>query len=66
MRVKEQHLKEQDELLNQNLSFEEWLDHFISKEPTDKELDDMEKESLDKRGFYYPINNPHYQPLQGA
>ncbi|MDD5399569.1 MAG: hypothetical protein PHQ93_00065 [Sulfurimonas sp.] len=43
------------------LSFSECLDYF-SKEPTSKELDDMEKESFK----ITPINNKHYQPLKGA
>lgn len=56
MKVKE-HLQKTQEKENQlDWSFVEWLDHF-SKEPTSKELDDMEKRSA---------NNTNYQPLQGA
>lgn len=61
MRVKEQHLKEQEKEEALDWSFAEWLDHF-SKEPTSKELDDMERDSLK----YTSINNINYQPLQGA
>lgn len=60
MRLKASTQKQQEESIHQNLSFEEWLDHF-SKEPTSQELDEMEKETYKK-----PQNNPYYQPLQGA
>lgn len=59
MKMKEQLQKQQNEDSNRNLSFEEWLEYF-SKEPTSKELEDMEKESKTV------TNNPYYQPLQGA
>ena len=56
MKVKE-HLEKTKEKDNElDLSFQEWLDYF-SKEPTSKELDDMEKQSS---------NNSNYQPIQGA
>lgn len=58
MRIKEQ-LKKQDESITYNPSFEEWLNYY-SKEPTSKELDDMEKHSKKVS------NNPYYQPLRGA
>ena len=51
----------QDESTTYNPSFEELLNHF-SKEPTSKELDDMEDEICKNK----PQNNPYYQPLQGA
>lgn len=54
-------LKKQDESTTYNPSFEEWLNHF-SKEPTSKELDDMENEVCKNK----PQNNPYYQPLRGA
>ncbi len=60
MRIKEQ-LKKTDENFNHNPSFEEWLNYF-SKEPTSKELDDMENEVHKNK----PQNNPYYQPLRGA
>jgi hypothetical protein len=52
---------QQDKDFELGLSFSECLDYF-SKEPTSKELDDMEKESFK----ITPINNKHYQPLKGA
>ena len=54
-------LKKQDESTTYNPSFEEWLNLF-SKEPTSKELDDMENEVRKNK----PQNNPYYQPLRGA
>lgn len=60
MKVKEQLQKQQEKEDALDWSFAEWLDHF-TKEPTSKELDDMEKDSK-----HISINNPHYQPLQGA
>ena len=44
-----------------DLSFAQWLDYF-SKEPTSKELDEMENEIKKNQSQ----NNPYYQPLQGA
>lgn len=64
MRVKEQLQKTKEKQNELDWSFQEWLDHFRN-EPTSKELDDMEKESTQKE-FYTPLNNPYYQPLQGA
>lgn len=61
MKIKEQINKQQDKDMElADLSFQEWLDYF-SKEPTSKELDDMERESKIKS-----INNTNYQPIQGA
>lgn len=60
MRIKEQ-LKKTDESITYNPSFEEWLNYY-SKEPTSKELDDMENEVHKTK----PQNNPYYQPLRGA
>ncbi|MFY9073702.1 hypothetical protein OZZ08_01990 [Malaciobacter mytili] len=60
MRLNKQ-LKKQDERTTYNPSFEEWLNLF-SKEPTSKELDDMENEVRKNK----PQNNPYYQPLRGA
>jgi hypothetical protein len=65
MKVKEHHQKQQKKTFEENLSFQEWLDYF-SKEPTTKELDEMEKQSKSTRRFYHPLNNTNYQPLQGA
>jgi len=65
MKVKEQYQKKIDKEFELDWSFAEWLDYF-SKEPTSKELDEMEKQSKDKRRFTYPLNNPNYYPLQGA
>lgn len=56
MKVKEMTLKNQKRDFEIDMSFAEWLD-YLSKKPTSKELDDMEKQSS---------NNPNYQPLQGA
>lgn len=64
MRVNEHYQKEQEKAFEENLSFQEWLDYFMS-EPTSDELDDMEKKSKQKE-FYTPLNNPYYFPLQGA
>ncbi|MBD3842825.1 MAG: hypothetical protein IE909_13255 [Campylobacterales bacterium] len=64
MRVKEQLQKEQEKEEILDWSFAEWLDHF-SKESTSKELEDMEKQ-INKSHKFYPLNNPHYFPLQGA
>lgn len=44
-----------------DLSFTQCLDYF-SKEPINKELDDMENEVHKKLAQ----NNPYYHPLQGA
>ena len=66
MKVKEYYQKEQEKKLEEEWSFAEWLDHFMS-EPTSDELDDMEQESKSKqRKFHIPLNNPHYFPLQKA
>lgn len=61
MRVNEQHQQKQEKTFEENLSFAQWLDYF-SKEPTSKELDDMERESFKTTS----IKNTNYQPLQGA
>lgn len=58
-------VKEQELLTSKNLSFEQWLD-FFSKEPTSKELDQMQLEDRKRRINYYCQNNPYYQPLQGS
>ncbi|QEE31665.1 MULTISPECIES: hypothetical protein [Malaciobacter] len=56
MKIKEQRNKQQDKDIElADLSFQEWLNYFS------KELEDMEKKSKIKS-----INNPYYQPLQGA
>lgn len=44
-----------------DLSFSQWLDYF-SKEPTSKELDEMEA-AVKKNPSQ---NNQYYHPLQGA
>ncbi len=61
MKMKEQLQKQQDEEFQKDLSFAQWHD-FFSKEPTSKELNDMEDEACKNK----PQNNPYYQPLQGA
>lgn len=57
MKVKELSQRQQKKVFEQNLSFEEWLDFFI-KQPTRKELDEME--------LHASSNNTNYQPRQGA
>lgn len=65
MKLKDKLQKEQDNEFEQDLSFEEWLDFFI-KEPTKKEIDDMEKQ-IDKSNQFKATNNISYHPfLQGA
>lgn len=59
MKINKSSQIEQKKEFNQNLSFEECLDYF-SKEPSQKEFDDMQKQSRKVS------NNPFYQPLQGA
>ena len=61
MKVKEHLQKTKEKELEQDWSFAEWLDYF-SKEPTSKELDEMERDSFKITS----INNTNYQPLQGA
>lgn len=61
MKIKNRLQKQQEKDFEKNLSFAEWLDHFRN-EPTSKELDDMQKESLK----ITPINNKYYHPLKGA
>lgn len=61
MRINKKLNKQEKESLNHNPSFEEWLNYY-SKEPTSKELDDMERDSFKITS----INNTNYQPLQGA
>lgn len=60
MKIKEE-LHKQNKELELDLSFNQWLDHFL-REPTTKELDDMESEVSKSK----PQNNPYYHPLQGA
>jgi len=60
MKVKDHLQKTKEKEFELDWSFQEWLDYF-SKEPTSKELDDMELESK-----ITSINNTNYQPLQGA
>ncbi len=65
MKLKDKLQKEQDNEFEQDLSFEEWLDFFI-KEPTKKEIDDMEKQ-IEKSNSFKATNNISYHPfLQGA
>lgn len=61
MKVKEDLQKTQEKEQELDWSFQEWLDYF-SKEPTSKELDNMERDSFKITS----INNTNYQPLQGA
>ena len=61
MKIKNLTHKRQEKEFQLDLSFQEWLDYF-SKEPTSKELDDMENEVRKNN----PQNNPYYNPLQGA
>lgn len=69
MRVKEQMQKEKDLAFEDDLSFAEYLQHYMS-EPTEAELNAMEKELNTKKTLlpFKSINNPyyHHHPLQGA
>ena len=66
MRVKEQMLQNRGVEFEDDLSFAEYLQHYMA-EPTEAELDDMEQE-LNTRSTlsFNPINNPYYHPLKGA
>ena len=59
MKVKEHLQKTKEKEFELDWSFQEWLNYF-SKEPTSKELDDMERAKITS------INNTNYQPLEGA
>ena len=65
MKVNKHYQQKLQQAFQQELSFQEWLDYF-SKEPTTKELEEMQKQSKSTRKFYHPLNNTYYQPLQGA
>jgi len=66
MRVKEQLQKQQEKAFQEELSFAQWLNHFMD-EPSNEELDAMEKEFTKKQLYkLQPSNNPYYFPLQGA
>lgn len=67
MRSNQHHQDETAKEFEQELSFQEWLDHF-AKEPTIEELNDMEKSmsTTYRINRFNPFNNIHYRPLQGA
>ena len=66
MRVKEQMQKQQEKAFQEELSFAQWLDHFMD-EPSSGELVAMQKEFQTKKpNRRHPSNNPYYYPLQGA
>lgn len=61
MKKNKQLHKQQDREFELDLSFAQWLDYF-SKEPTSKELDEMENTVQKNKSQ----NNPYYHPLKGA
>lgn len=63
MRVKEHLLQLQEEAFKQELSFKEWL-YFYMDEPTEKELNDMEKSLY--RSIPANSKTPHYQAANSA
>ena len=66
MEINEYSQQKKQKEFEQDLSFQEWLNYF-QKEPTDKELNAMEKDiSRSHRKYQIPFNNINYQPLQGA
>jgi|RifOxyD2_1024036.scaffolds.fasta_scaffold21846_2 hypothetical protein len=66
MRVKEQMLQNTEVEFGDDLSFAEYLQHYMA-EPTEAELDDMEQELNTKSTLSFsPLNNPYYHPLKGA
>jgi len=66
MKINQYSQKEKQKEFEQNLSFQEWLNYF-QKEPTIKELDEMEKDiNKHNKQFFNPLNNTSYHPLQGA
>ena len=66
MRVKEQMQQEGEVEFEDDLSFAEYLQHYMA-EPTEAELDDIEQELNTKSTLSFnPINNPYYHPLKGA
>lgn len=66
MRVKEKMLQDREVEFEDDLSFAEYLQHYMSQ-PTEAELDDMEQELNTKSTLpFKSINNPYYHPLQGA
>jgi len=66
MKINQLHQQEQEKTFEEELSFQEWLDYF-QKEPTTQELNTMEKYmSKPHKRYHHPLNNPYYQPLQGA
>lgn len=66
MKVKEQMQKQQEKAFQEELSFAQWLDHSMD-EPSNEELDAMQKEFKTKKLYRLrPSNNTYYYPLQGA
>lgn len=72
MKMNSQTLKDKENKFEQDLDYEEWLKD-NNKEPTNIELNDMEKtykvfskSIVLKSSFHNPINTYNYQPLQGA
>ena len=66
MEINEYSQQKKQKEFEQDLSFQEWLNYF-QKEPTDKELNAMEKYmSKSHKQYHHPLNNINYHPLQGA
>lgn len=67
MRVKEKMQQDKDLAFEDDLSFAEYLQHYMS-EPTEAELDAMEHELKIKSTIpsHQPLNNTYYNTLQGA
>ena len=65
MKVKESQQTNKEQEFEKNLSFEEWLDYY-KKEPTDKEVNNMESTLHHSSLKIYSTNNPNYQPKKGA
>ena len=65
MKVKEALQKQQQKDFEEDLSLAEWLD-CLSKEPSDKELNEMGESISQCRFKIYPLNNASYLPLKGA
>lgn len=67
MRVKEQLQKEKDLAFEDDLSFAHYLKYYMNKPPEDKP-NTMRQQVKAKKSIsiFEPLNNTHYQPLQGA
>ena len=69
MKMNTHTLQQQEDKFKQDLDYEEWL-RYNNPEPTNKELNEMEKVlcnfSILKSSSFNPINTFNYQPPQGA